>query len=304
MNRNSTAVWVSPSLLGSRLDGNFNRPTAVAARAKIIRHGNARVLKELTRKIACGPFGSTLTASEQNPDGEVVLIQPTDVSDGGFTLQPGWRITESTLREKELPLYPSGTLLFARKGIYPHCAVLPDRIGKATLGSSMIGVIVNDEVADPYYLEAFFRGATGREVLFSLQMITASPTIGTGELAEAMIPYTDLFIQRAIGNKVRATESLRTAAEEAIKSSIQEIENALGWPVDLGPAQWAFANPASLNARIDPLPYLPRYTTARQLIDRHSSKSFREMGVVAVNGCEIRNFVPDVKPYLLVGDLQ
>src|SRR5262249_5298667 len=148
--------------------------------------------------------------------GAIVLIQPTDISDGGFTIEPGWKITEATLREKELPLYPSGTLLFARKGIYPHCAVLPDRAGKATLGSSMIGAVVDDKVADSYYLEAFFRGVTGQQVLFSLQMITASPTIGTSELAEALIPYADLSIQRAIGNKVRAAESLRTDAERTI----------------------------------------------------------------------------------------
>src|SRR5215510_7419545 len=107
-------IWLSPELLELRLDGNFNNPRAVAARAKIQSLGAVRSLAALCREIVCGPFGSTLTASELNPNGDVVLVQPTDIAENCFTSDPGWRISDEMRIGKGLNLYPHETLVFAR----------------------------------------------------------------------------------------------------------------------------------------------------------------------------------------------
>src|SRR5690349_24317064 len=129
--RKMTASWIPTRLIEPRLDGTYNNPGAVAARAVIQRFSPRANIRTLSKSVVCGPFGSTLTADEQQADGEVVLIQPTDFSEGLFTLHPGWRVNEETLEEKGLKLYGAGCLLFARVGIYPHCAVLPSRLRKA-----------------------------------------------------------------------------------------------------------------------------------------------------------------------------
>lgn len=219
----TSTVWLPPSLIHSRFDANYNSPLAVATRARLRNSGDIRFLEDVIVEMRCGPFGSTIMASEHSTDGDVILIQPTDISGGGFTLTPGWKITNSQLTEKGLSLCPPNSLLFARKGIYAHCAVLPERAGKATLGSSMIGAVIDQSKSDAYFLEAYFRCSFGNIILSSLQMITASPTIGTGELADAILPYPKQSIQRSIGHKVRAADQLRSTAETAKKQILKSF---------------------------------------------------------------------------------
>lgn len=207
-------VWVPPSLILSRLDGNFNHPTAIETRRKVSSTFNSRKFGQACTNIVCGPFGSTLLSDEHSATGEVVLVQPTDISDDLFALEPGWRLEEAKRREKNLDLYTPGTLLFARVGQYPHCGVLPDRIGAATISSSMIAAEIASP-ADPYFFNAFFRCKHGSALLFAAQKITAQPTIGTEELADTIVPYPDPTVQRAIGNKLRKAERLREMSEEA-----------------------------------------------------------------------------------------
>ena len=103
--------WVPPSLLLSRLDGNFNHPKAIETRRLVTSTVDSRAFSEVCERIVCGPFGSTLVSGEHSAEGKVVLIQPTDISDDLFALEPGWRIDEATRREKKLDLYAPGTLL-------------------------------------------------------------------------------------------------------------------------------------------------------------------------------------------------
>ncbi len=223
----TSTVWLSPSLIHSRFDANYNSPLAVATRAKLRQFGETRVLDNVIAEMRCGPFGSTIVASEHTTDGDVILIQPTDISSGGFTLKPGWKINKSQLIEKGLSICPPNSLLFARKGIYAHCAVLPPRAGDATLGSSMIGAVIDQSKADAYFLEGYFRAPTGNIILSSLQMITASPTIGTGELVEAILPYPRLEIQKSIGHKLRVAEQLRVAAMSLWQRTDSDVRGCL-----------------------------------------------------------------------------
>jgi restriction endonuclease S subunit len=166
------------------------------------------MLGDVCNRITCGPFGSTLVADEHSDRGEVVLIQPTDIADDIFTFDSGWRIEMSTMINKGLPLCPPNALVFARVGIYPHCGVVPERIGPATIGSKMIAAEVGKS-ADPYFLQAFFRSETGQDLLLAAQKVTAQPTLSTEEIAETEVPFPSSEVQLAIGNKIRKAERLR-----------------------------------------------------------------------------------------------
>jgi len=221
--------WISVSLIEYRLDGTFNNPHAVSARSKVLATGISKRLRELSKRITCGPFGSTLMAYEHDPDGEVVLVQPTDISGGTFTFEPGWFVLENTLIKKKLPLYPPGCLLFARVG-NPYCCVLPQRIKKATISSSMIAVEIDHEKADPYYVQAFFQSQIGYNLLLSIQKTTAQPTISTTELSNIRIPLPDINTQRAIGNKLLKAERLIEMSHKEMTSD--EIYNVLSGNID------------------------------------------------------------------------
>ena len=222
-----TYSWVPPKLLLSRLDGNFNHPKAIETRRRVASTLESRTFREVCNRIVCGPFGSALVSGEHSDRGSVVLVQPTDISDDLFALEPGWRIDEATRLEKDLDLYAPGTLLFARVGQYPHCGVLPERVRAATISSSMIAAEVAPP-ADPYFFNAFFRCNFGSALLFAAQKITAQPTIGTEELGDTIVPYPSSAVQRAIGNKMRKAERLREMMATALASGCALLTGMLG----------------------------------------------------------------------------
>jgi len=209
--------WLPTSLLRSRFDANFNRASAVEARAKIDRNSSAVDFRNICTELVCGPFGSTILSSDIDPSGDVVWVRPTEISGSHFQDDGQSRITEIMRVDRGLELYGPETMLFARVGVYPHCGVLPATIGKATISSAIIAARVDRAQSDPYFLMAFFRTRVGKIILFSIQKVTAQPVIGTEELSSAVVPCPQVSLQRSIGHKVRAAEQLRAAAEAAKK---------------------------------------------------------------------------------------
>jgi type I restriction enzyme S subunit len=214
---------ISPEFLLDRLDGRYNSPLAVSVRKKINASGLST--KKITDVFAliCGPFGSTLTADEHAENGEVLLIQPTNISGDTFSEDSSWRITKKDQIAKGLKLYPPGTLLFARVGVYPHTGILPIESGLATISSSMIAGLPKNDV-DTHYICAFFKSSHGFQLLLAAQKVTAQPTIGTSEIGGTEIPVPEQRVQQYIGDKVRQAERLRawaTILEQRVNTLFQ-----------------------------------------------------------------------------------
>lgn len=201
-------IRITADLIEDRLDARYNAPSAVKIRKKIADSGlgSARIC-DLFNNLACGPFGSTLTSDEHEPNGEVLLIQPTNINSDLFSTDTEWRISERSRAAKQLALYPPETFLFARVGIYPHVGVLPAWVGPATIGSSIIAGECSSGI-DPYFLLSFFRCAYGLPLLFAAQKVTAQPTIGTEEIGTTKVPKPRKNAQTYIGDKVRQAERL------------------------------------------------------------------------------------------------
>lgn len=217
--------WLPVDDIGHRIDANYNRPEAVQARRQLESTVGSVALGTLSTKVVCGPFGSTLTTRDIDPEGGVALVNPTDISRPLFNLKPEWRISHATLSSKGLPLYQPETMVFARVGIYPHCGVLPPQLGDATISSRIIAARIDDKKADPYFLMAYFRTPIGQVILYSIQKITAQPVIGTDELSSAMVPCPRETLQAAIGNKIRAAERLRASAENNRREAIRRVNS-------------------------------------------------------------------------------
>lgn len=205
---------IPPAFIFDRLDGRYNSPTAVVVRKKIKSSGFKLATVSSLFELVCGPFGSTLTADEHSAEGEVLLIQPTNISGDVFSEDSSWRITQKDLIAKGLKLYKPGTLLFARVGVYPHTGILPAEAGQATISSSMIAGIPKRNI-DTHYVCAFFKSHDGYQLLLAAQKVTAQPTIGTTEIGSTEIPTPDALVQKYIGDKVRQAELLRAWAKLA-----------------------------------------------------------------------------------------
>ena len=161
--------------------------------------------------------------------GDVLLIQPANISGDVFDDTKSWRIWSDDLDEKGLRIYGPETLLFARVGVYPHVGVLPQRAGNATISSSMIAGESNGGV-DPYDLFAFFRSFSGYQLLLAAQKITAQPTIGTEEIGATLIVVPDPAAQKFIGDKARdgdeatfLSKALTTAAKLLVEALIEGL---------------------------------------------------------------------------------
>lgn len=208
---------IPSSLIEDRLDARYNAPLAVETRKKILTSGIQTGTVGSLYNLVCGPFGSTLTSDEHNANGEVLLIQPTNISGDSFSDTSSWRITKKALIEKDLKTYPQGTLLFARVGIYPHVGIIPKGIGLCTISSSMIAGLPKRHL-DAHYFVAFFKCSLGNILLNAAQKVTAQPTIGTTEIANTLVPIPSGYTQKYIGDKVRQAEQLRAWAKRLERS--------------------------------------------------------------------------------------
>jgi len=214
---------VEPELLMDRLDGRYNNPSAVHIRRIIAKSGLPTKRVGDILDLVCGPFGSALTADEHEANGEVLLVQPTNISEDHFSEITSWRISKHLLVRKGLKTYGPGTLLFARVGVYPHTGVLPDSAGLATISSSMIAGVPLDST-DPRYLAAFFKCRLGFALLLAAQKVTAQPTIGTTEIGITQVPVPSPLVQKYIGHKVRLAEMLASASKRTRRKAMEEIE--------------------------------------------------------------------------------
>jgi type I restriction enzyme, S subunit len=264
-------VRVPINLLTDRLDVRYNSRAAVFSRETIATCGlpSAKV-GSLFKSLVCGPFGSTLTADEHSEAGEVLLVQPTNISSELFSSDSSWKIKEKTRQDKNLPLYPAKSFLFARVGVYPHVGVLPEWVGDATISSSMIAGLPSGKV-DSYYLLAFFRCCFGSPLLFAAQKVTAQPTIGTYEIAETEVILPHPKIQVYIGDKVRQAERLRDRSRELdinAKDKVSEYFDCF----KASPRRKIYSTEAQcITGRIDSWSYNPRFLEAVAAIKNSGS---------------------------------
>ena len=219
-------VRIPARLLDHRLDARYNSPEAVAIRKRIrdLSIPTARV--DSLVKLTCGPFGSTLTADEHDPNGDMLLVQPTNISGDYFEYTKSWRIRSADAEDKGLKSYDPGTLLFARVGVYPHVGVLPHGVPRATISSSMIAGESLGKL-DPHYAFSFFRSSAGYKLLLAAQKITAQPTIGTDEIGATALVLPHQYAQRYIGDKVRQAEQRRFLANSLAVSAKLLVESLI-----------------------------------------------------------------------------
>lgn len=275
---------IPPSLIEDRLDARYNAPLAVETRKKILTSGIKSNSVGGLYNLVCGPFGSTLTSDEHDASGEVLLIQPTNISGDAFSDASSWRITKKALIEKDLKTYPEGTLLFARVGIYPHVGIIPKEAGLCTISSSMIAGLPKSDI-DTHFLVAFFKCIYGNILLNAAQKVTAQPTIGTTEIANTLVPIPKEIAQKYIGDKVRQAEQLRAWAKR-LRASVDDKLNSLNLPINEPPQLLNRVSVQTMEDRLDPRPYRSHYLHLVNEIEKLPHDSISSV-VGLASGCPV-----------------
>ena len=294
---------IPPSLIEDRLDARYNAPLAVETRKKILTSGIKSNSVGGLYNLVCGPFGSTLTSDEHDASGEVLLIQPTNISGDAFSDASSWRITKKALIEKDLKTYPEGTLLFARVGIYPHVGIIPKEAGLCTISSSMIAGLPKSDI-DTHFLVAFFKCIYGNILLNAAQKVTAQPTIGTTEIANTLVPIPKEIAQKYIGDKVRQAEQLRAWAKR-LESSIEHLLTSNDEYLSVcNTAETRISRPElnDLSNRLDP----KYYGNKAIAVHRFTRKTGRVLGSLiksVANGFEERSFLENGLAYITVSEV-
>ena len=206
--------------------------------------------------------------------------------------------------DKSLDLYPAETLLFAwlASTLILGCCLNKQR---ATISSSMIAAVLDHNVADPFFLHAFFQSSLGRHILFGIQKITAQPTISTEELAKVLVQDPSFEIQRAIGNKILKAERLRELAEACYQTVSNEFAVLLPKNHSQDQHKSSFIRATDVSTgRLDAKFYAPQHLANRQRIALIAKTCKLHDFVHSVsNGCEVRDFKESGLRYLVVGNI-
>ena len=128
-------------------------------------------------------------------DGNVLLIQPKDVTHDGF-------LDASDLWRTDLPVekrLSNGDVLLINRGRFTAC-VFNGAIKEPCVATSAFLIFTAKEPSQllPEYLALFFNSADGQNLFKRLTMTTTIPFIGLGHLESIEIPLPSIERQKAL----------------------------------------------------------------------------------------------------------
>ena len=222
---------------------------------------------KICRRIACGPFGSTILDTAYQDSG-IPMIRPFNLrrlrADAGEIVY----LSPTFAQESGLKLFPSGTLMFARVGD-AGCGMTT--FEQATISPNIIAAEVIAEKCNPSFAAIFFNTHFGMMQMTSAMKAVAQPTISTEIIRDARIPKVSRKIQDIIAECHH--RSLRL--EDESKFLYAQAEQTL--LAELGLSNWQPPEPLTYTqqatnvfaaGRIDAEYFRPRYAAARQTIGK------------------------------------
>ncbi len=297
-------TWIPPIEAELRLDAAFYTPKYVAASRRIHAYRRTTTFEKIRKARTPISYG---VIKPQPVSKGAYMIRNTDFDAPGIAPGKVVQISESQSNEFRRSIVKSGDLLVTIGGYVGTSAVVTPNLDGGNINQHIARVSLERDIGDPYFYWAFVASTTGRMVLERWVSGTAQPGINLGDLKSLPIPWPDIELQQAIGNKVRKAERLRELAEAALTAAQKTLNEALCWKAesrkDRSKANWTFANDLR-TVRLDAKYYQPVFVEARRVLNK--TKGTQALGGLAdsvSNGVEIRDFVSDGLPYLVVGNI-
>lgn len=262
------------ALIRGRLDAEAYNPEFLGAAEALSASGlPVESIDDVSERIRCGPFGSSLHASRYVENG-VPFIAPVAFSAGHVDIDSVERISAADHVRLQGTSFRPPSILFARVG-HPHVAPVPEAFGEFNIHGDVIGAKLSAG-NDAHFLYSFFTCAHGSRLLRQAQAGTTRPRINTPDLAAIPVVRPSTLAQRYIGSKVRQADALREWARELTMTSFQSVS-------DLFRDQARTAAPNQRHARIQPGALLERLNA-----DAYGWEHLQDADSLAASGLPLR----------------
>jgi type I restriction enzyme S subunit len=256
--------------------------------------GWARVeIKDLISPDGVFVDGDWVESKDQDPDGDVRLIQLADVGEGAFLNKSARFLTSAKAAELRCTFLKKGDVLVAR---------MPDPLGRACIfpleGDDRFVTVVDVciirtslNIASPEFLTSAINYLGTRKQIEALQTGTTRKRVSRGNLATVTIPLPPLAEQKRIVAKIEELFSELEAGEESLRVARRQLgvyRQSLLKQAFEGhlTAKWRTQNPESVSAAwrevevSDVLTSKP--TNGRSVKDR--AGGFRVLRLTAIKG--------------------
>jgi len=163
---------------------------------------------------------------EDNPEGNVRVIQPKDIDDEGNIKKQGLyrvqldRITNSSLLKTD-------DLIFRAKGVNPLSSIVSQSDGKLMVTNHFFILKLKSNLVDTEYLRWYLNHNDARRYFITKTGIALIPTITKKILEELEIPVPDKNTQKAIVEIDRLLKREKKILDEIREKRFFMIQNLL-----------------------------------------------------------------------------
>ena len=177
--------------------------------------------------------GDWVESKDQDPDGDVRLIQLADISDGHFIDKSNRHLTKQKAYELGCTFLKKGDLLVAR---------MPDPLGRCCLFPltgeeryvtvvDVCVVRVSESLVDPKFLAYAINSPEIRSDIADYQSGSTRKRISRGNLSKICLPIAPLREQRRIVAKIESLFSELDKGIEALTTARQQLKIAITHPL-------------------------------------------------------------------------
>lgn len=299
------AAWMlgARALEPARMDSSYYGPTYLDAMAKLrALPCGFQPFKKLCTKLNCG---ATPKGVEYGDSG-MGLIRTTNVRPNVYDPSDTKRVPGLSLGDTDNRVILPGDVLYTMSGTVGYAAVYPENLESASCSNTIArGRIRPGSGHDPYFVATFLNSSLGYAQSIRLVSGGVLGHVMPNSVKELLVPTPDPDIQRAIGNKLRKAERLRELANEAQRLGVNAMDASCGGLLASTGRTHNFVGRSWLESgRLDSKYYLPAYLELRAALKSMPATTVLGELVKSVsNGCEVREFVDDGRPYVIVGNL-
>lgn len=238
-------------------------------------------IKDLITQDGVFVDGDWVESKDQDPDGDVRLIQLADIGEGAFLDKSARFLTSAKAEELRCSFLKKGDVLIAR---------MPDPLGRACIfpleGENRYVTVVDvciirtsEQIASPEFLIPAINFLGTRKQMEDLQTGTTRKRISRGNLANVTIPLPPLPEQKRIVAKIEELFSELEAGEASLRKARRQLgvyrQSLLKQAFEGKLTQkWRTQNPDKLES---PSSLLARIGSARSMHGHRLSKSAPEV---------------------------
>lgn len=193
--------------------------------------------------------GDWVESKDQDPHGDVRLVQLADIGVGRFLDRSARFLTHAKAIELRCTFLAPGDVLIAR---------MPDPIGRACIfpGDSRLSVTVVDvcvircdsDAIDPHYLVHVLNGADARHQVEALATGSTRSRVSRGNLSKVGIRVPSLHEQRRLAAILDHADALRTKRHQVL-ASLDALAQAM-YEDMIGSKDWPYVKIKTITSKV------------------------------------------------------